>query len=80
MSLSRLARWLSDSLHRFAARIDRRTTLRLPLLLGALLASGGRTLNSWFRAAGIADKFPPPTLRRPWHGDKREALQREVLR
>ena len=62
MSFSHPTPWLSDVLDRFAAWLDRRTALRLPLLLlGALLASGRRTATSWFRAAGITDEFRPPT-------------------
>jgi len=60
MSFSHPTPWLSDVLDRFAAWLDRRTALRLPLLLlGALLASGRRTATSWFRAAGITDEFRP---------------------
>jgi hypothetical protein len=40
----------------FTAWLDRRTVLRLPLLL---LASGRHTATSWFRAAGITDEFRP---------------------
>src|SRR5262249_15000194 len=57
--------WLSGVFARFAAWLDRRTALRLPLLLlGALLARGRRTATSWFRAAGITAAFRPayPTI------------------
>lgn len=58
MSLSHLPPWLSDVFQRFAAWLDRRTALRLPVLLaGILLASGRRTATSWFRAAGIGQEF-----------------------
>ena len=60
MSLSQLPPWLSRTFERFACWLDRRTALRLPLLLaGILLASGRRTATSWFRAAGITDDFRP---------------------
>jgi hypothetical protein len=60
MSFSHLPPWLSDVFDRFAAWLDRRTALRLPLLLlGALLASGRLTATSWFQAAGIVDEFRP---------------------
>jgi hypothetical protein len=63
MSLLHLLPWLSSVFQRFAAWVDRRTGLRLPLLLlGALLARGRRTATSWFRAAGITDDF-----RRAYH-------------
>jgi hypothetical protein len=40
--------------------LDCRRAARLPLLLcGILLASGRRTVASWFRAAGITDEFRP---------------------
>jgi hypothetical protein len=60
MALSHLSPWLSAVFSRFASWLDRRTALRLPvLLLGILLASGRRTATSWFRAAGIAADFRP---------------------
>jgi hypothetical protein len=60
MSFSHLIPWLSDVFDRFAAWLDRRTALRLPLLLlGALLAGGRRTATSWFHAAGITNEFRP---------------------
>jgi hypothetical protein len=63
MLLSQLPPWLSRVFGRFAAFLDRRTALRLPLLLlGILLASGRRTATSWFRAAGITQDF-----RRAYH-------------
>jgi len=58
MLLSQLPPWLSRTFSRFAAFLDRRSALRLPLLLlGILLASGRRTATSWFRAAGISQDF-----------------------
>jgi hypothetical protein len=60
MSLSHLTPWLSAVFQQFAAWLDQRTALRVPLLLlGILLAGGRRTATSWFRAAGIADDFRP---------------------
>jgi hypothetical protein len=53
LSFSHLPPWLSGVFHRFASWLDRRTALRLPVLLvGVLLASGRRTATSWFRAKG----------------------------
>jgi hypothetical protein len=58
MSLSHVSPWLSQVFQRFAAWLDPRTALRLPvLLLGILLASGRRTATSWFRPAGITHDF-----------------------
>jgi len=58
MPLSYPSPWLSAVLLRLARWLDRRTALRVPLLLlGILLATGRRTATSWFRAAGIADDF-----------------------
>jgi hypothetical protein len=63
MLLSQLPPWLSRAFGRFAAFLDPRSALRLPLLLaGILLASGRRTATSWFRAAGITQDF-----RRAYH-------------
>ena len=46
---------------RLVAALDRRSAPRLLLLLlGALFARGRRTVTSWFRAAGITDRVPPP--------------------
>ena len=58
MPLSHVPPWLSPVFDRFACWLDRRTALRLPvLLLGILLASGRRTATAWFRAAGITQEF-----------------------
>jgi hypothetical protein len=63
MPLSHLPSWLSRLCASFALWLDRRTALRLPLLLlGILLARGRRTATSWFRAAGITHEF-----RRAYH-------------
>jgi len=60
MSLSHLPAFVSSAFSCFASALDRRSALRLPLLLfGALLARGRRTVTSWFRAAGISDDFRP---------------------
>ena len=43
---------------RIACVLDRRSAPRLALLfLGAVLASGRRTVTSWIRAAGLSDQF-----------------------
>ncbi len=58
MTFSHLPPWLSRLFERFGAFLDRRSALRLPvLLLGILLASNRRTATSWFRAAGIGKEF-----------------------
>jgi hypothetical protein len=58
MALSHLPPWLSRVFDRFAGWLDRRSALRLPvLLLGILLACGRRTATAWFRAAGITHEF-----------------------
>jgi hypothetical protein len=60
MLFSQLSPWLSRTFARFACGLDRRTALRLPLLLlGILLATGRRTATAWFRAAGIGNDFRP---------------------
>jgi hypothetical protein len=58
MSLSHLPAFLANAFDNLAHWLDRRSGARLPLLLlGALLASGRRTVTSWFRAAGITTDF-----------------------
>jgi hypothetical protein len=60
MPLSHLSPWLTRVFLDLAHWLDRRTAVRLPLLLaGLLFASGRRTVTSWFRAAGIAEEFRP---------------------
>lgn len=45
---------------RLAVALGRRSAPRLVLLfLGAVLASGRRTVTSWIRAAGLSDQFRP---------------------
>jgi DDE superfamily endonuclease len=58
MSLSHLPDLVANAFSHLAHWLDRRSAARLPLiLLGALLASGRRTVTSWFRAAGITADF-----------------------
>ena len=58
MLLSHLPALLSAWFAAGSAVLDRRSALRLPLLLlGVLLAKGRRTVTSWFRAAGITTDF-----------------------
>src|ERR1700676_4934893 len=75
MLLSHLPPCLSHVFQRFAAWLDRRTALRVPvLLLGILLASGRRTATSWFRPAGITDDF-----RRAYHAIYAVGRRSELL-
>src|SRR5450631_4114170 len=58
MSLSHLPAFLSACFAACGSTLDKRSALRLPLLLlGTLLAKGRRTVSSWFRAAGVTDEF-----------------------
>ena len=58
MSLSHLPALLSACFAACGSTLDKRSALRLPLLLlGTLLAKGRRTVTSWFRAAGVTDEF-----------------------
>jgi hypothetical protein len=58
MSFSHLPDLLTRCFARLATALDKRSALRLPLLLcGILFASGRRTCTSWFRACGITDAF-----------------------
>jgi hypothetical protein len=58
MSLWHLPAFLSACFDTCGAVLDKRSALRLPLLLlGSLLAKGRRTVTSWFRAAGITVDF-----------------------
>ncbi|MCE9564298.1 MAG: transposase [Planctomycetes bacterium] len=60
MSLSHLPNLLTTTFADFAWWLDRRLRQRLNLIfLGMLLARGRRTCTSWFRPAGITDKFRP---------------------
>src|SRR5207248_810612 len=60
VSLCHLPPQMNRAFTRLGAVLDRRSALRVPvLLLGILLASGRRTCTSWFRAAGITDDFRP---------------------
>jgi hypothetical protein len=58
MTFSHLPAFLATCFARLATALDRRSALRLPVLLcGLLLGCGRRTCTAWFRAAGIADDF-----------------------
>jgi hypothetical protein len=58
MPLSHLPPFLTSVFASLTHWLDKRTAVRLPLLLyGVLLARGCRTVTSWFRAAGITDDF-----------------------
>jgi SRSO17 transposase len=58
MPLSRLPAFLASAFRDLAQWLDRRSAVRLPLLLyGILFAKGRRTVTSWFRAAGVTDEF-----------------------
>jgi hypothetical protein len=60
MLLSHLPPFLASVFHALAHWLQKRSALRLPLLLcGLLFAKGRRTVTSWFRAAGITDDFRP---------------------
>src|SRR5262245_28270291 len=60
MPFSRLPAALTSFLGRLPRYFHARTAARVPLLLlGALFATGRRTVTSWFRAAGIAAEFRP---------------------
>lgn len=56
--LSHLPPLLASAFADLAHWLDRRSAVRVPLLLaGILFARGRRTVTSWFRAAGITDDF-----------------------
>ena len=58
MALSHLPTSVANQFERLAHWLDRRSATRVPLLLlGMLLASGRRTVTSWFRAAGVTADF-----------------------
>jgi hypothetical protein len=60
MSLSHLPPCLTRAFQLLACWLQKRSAVRLPLLLcGILFAKGRRTVTSWFRAAGITDDFRP---------------------
>src|SRR5262245_65914354 len=60
MPFSHLPPFLTSAFAQLAHWLDRRSALRLPLLLcGILFATGRRTVTSWFRACGIQDEFRP---------------------
>ena len=58
MPLSHLPLFLTSAFLALAHWLDKRTAVRLPLLLaGVLFARGRRTVTSWFRAAGIKGDY-----------------------
>ena len=58
MALSHLPLSVSTAFDRIAAWLDPRSGARLSvIMLGMLLASGRRTVTTWFRAADIPDDF-----------------------
>jgi hypothetical protein len=58
MPLKHLPPFLTSVFAALARWLDRRTAVRLPLLLaGLLFAKGRRTVTAWFRAAGITDEY-----------------------
>ena len=58
MTFSHLPALLSTCFARLATALDRRSAVRLPVLMcGLLFGSGRRTCTSWFRAAGITVEF-----------------------
>jgi len=60
MPFSHLPALLTTTFGALAFWLQRRSAIRLPLLLvGILFAKGRRTVTSWFRAAGITDDFRP---------------------
>jgi hypothetical protein len=60
MSFSHLPPFLASAFGELAHWLQKRSAIRLPLLLmGILFARGRRTVTSWFRAAGIAEDYRP---------------------
>src|ERR1700758_5334313 len=60
MPFSHLPPFLTSTFSGLASWLQKRSAVRLPVLLcGILFATGRRTVTSWFRAAGIADDFRP---------------------
>jgi hypothetical protein len=60
VSFSFLPPLLATALLRLVATLDPRNAWRVPVLLvGALFATGRRTVTAWFRAAGITTDFRP---------------------
>src|SRR5438128_3776477 len=60
MPFSLLPAQLTTAFLNLACWLQRRSAVRLPLLLcGILFARGRRTVTAWFRAAGIGDDFRP---------------------
>ncbi len=60
MSFSHLPPFLASAFDELAHWLQKRSAVRLPLLLmGVLFAGGRRTVTSWLRAAGIAEDYRP---------------------
>src|SRR5712671_2579094 len=58
MPFSHLPPFLTSAFLDLAGWLHKRSAARLPLLLvGILLATGRRTVTSWFRAAGIGTDY-----------------------
>jgi hypothetical protein len=58
MPFSHLPPFLTSAFAALALWLHKRSAARLPLLLvGILLATGRRTVTSWFRAAGIGTDY-----------------------
>jgi hypothetical protein len=81
MPFSQLPALLSAWLAPIVAALDRRSAPRLlRLLAGALLATGRRTVTSWFRAAGITADFRRAYCALWAAGRRAEALAFRLLR
>src|SRR4029078_1247226 len=60
MPFSHLPPSLTSAFAHLAHWLDRRSALRLPLLLaGVLFATGRRTVTPWVRGCGVTDDFRP---------------------
>lgn len=60
MPFSHLPPFLASAFGELAHWLQKRSAVRLPLLLmGMLFARGRRTITSWLRAAGIAEDYRP---------------------
>jgi hypothetical protein len=80
MSFSHLPALLTSTFHPLACWLQRRSAVRLPLLLcGLLCAHGRRTVTSWFRAAGIAADYRPASATVGAVGRRLDALAVSTL-
>jgi hypothetical protein len=80
MPFSYLPPWLTTPFTSLAHWLDRRSALRLPVLLaGTLFATGRRTVTSWFRACGIQDEFRPAYTTACACGRRAALLARSVV-